>query len=138
MGGFEFVEHTADLGVVAHGGEFAEALAQVATGMFSVIAELDAVGPSETVQVSVNSSDREALVVDWLNELLYRYEADGFLPREFHVSVGSEETALEATCLGEPADPERHGLRPAVKAATYHGLKVSHDGEWRIDVVLDI
>ena len=138
MGGFEFVEHTADLGVVAHGEEFGEALAQIATGMFSVIVNLEAVAPRKPLKILVTSTDREALVVDWLNELLYRYEADGFLPKEFHVSVKSGGTALEATCLGEPADPERHHLRPAVKAATYHGLRVSDDGEWRIDVVLDI
>ena len=86
----------------------------------------------------VASSDREALAVDWLNDLLFRYEAEGFLPKEFEVSVDQTGTALEARCTGERADPARHRLGTAVKAATYHALKVSEGGECRVQVVLDI
>jgi SHS2 domain-containing protein len=88
--------------------------------------------------VSVSSSDTDALVVDWLNELLYRYEAEGFLPGDFHVSVDDGATSLTARCHGEPFDPERHGTLTAVKAATYHGLVVAHNHEWRIEVILDV
>lgn len=138
MGGFEFLEHTADLGVVGRGETLAEALAWAATGMFSAVADLAEVRPLQSVEVSVTSTDRDALAVDWLNELLYRYEAEGFLPRTFDVSVNGTGTALEARCLGEPADPVRHCLRSAVKAATFHGLEVAHNGEWRVQVILDI
>ena len=138
MGGFELFDHTADLGVEGRGDSLGEALAWTAMGMFSVIADLDAVKPREELRLSVAAVDRDALVVDWLNELLFRYEAEGFLPKELHVSVDEAETALEARCVGEQADPERHRLRPAVKAATYHGLQVEKDCEWRIRVVLDI
>ena len=138
MGSFELLEHTADLRVVGHGQDLAEALAWTATGMFSYIADLEAVERRETLRVSVSSTDQEALVVDWLNELLFRFEAEGFLPTEFHVSLAESGTALKAKCKGEPADWERHRIRAAVKAATYHRLQVSHDGEWHVQVVLDI
>ena len=138
MGGFELFDHTADLGLIARGEDLDEALAWLATGMFSVIADLDAVEPRESIVVSVTADDPEGLAVDWLNELLFRYEAEGFLPKEFHVSASEEGTSLEARCVGEPADPERHRTRASVKAATYHAVKVSHDGEWRIQVILDI
>ena len=138
VGGFELLEHTADLGVVGRGGDLAEALAWTATGMFSIIADLDTVASLETIHVSVDSADPEALAVDWLNELLFRFEAEGFLPKEFHMSVSETGTALEAWCVGEPVDPTRHRIRSSVKAATYHALDVSHDGEWRIRVILDI
>ena len=138
MGSFELFDHTADLGLVGRGEDLGEALAWLASGMFSVVANLEAVEPRETIRVSVNATDREALAVDWLNELLFRYEADGFLPKEFHVAIDAGETGLDADCVGEPADPQRHRLRSVVKAATYHGLQISHDGEWRIQVILDI
>ena len=138
MGGFELLEHTADVGVVASGETFAEALAWTAKGMFSVVADIDAVEPREFMEVSVASADREALVVDWLNELLYRYEAEGFLPKDFQISVDEAGNSLVALCVGEPVDPERHGMRTGVKAATYHGLEVSRDDQWRITVVLDV
>ena len=138
MGGFEYLEHTADVGVVARGDTMAEALSHLASGMFSVVADLDAVAARQTRSVSVASVDTESLAVDWLNELLFHFEASGFLPREFHVTAADGGTSLEARCVGEQADTERHHVRAAVKAATYHRLQVSHDGEWRIQVILDM
>ncbi len=138
MGGFELVEHTADVGVIATGATLAEALAWVAKGMFSVIVNLDKVEPREQIEVSVESADTHALVVDWLNELVYRHEAEGFVPCEFRVTVGDDRASLTATCEGEPVDPMRHGPLDVVKAATYHKLDVSHDDEWRIRVFLDV
>ena len=38
---FEILEHTADVGIVAHGGSLAELFANAATGMFAIMAELE-------------------------------------------------------------------------------------------------
>lgn len=138
MGTFELMEHTADVGVVATGDTLAEALAWVAKGVFSVIADMERVASRSVQEVSVTSSDRNALVVDWLNELLYRYEAEGFLAKDFQVAVDETETRLSARCAGEPFDPLHHDILTSIKAATYHELAVTHDGEWRIQVVLDV
>ena len=139
LGTFEFVEHTADLGVVGRGESQAEALTWLAKGMFSAIADLELVEPRGSIDVSVDSTDAETLSVDWLNELLFRYEGEGFLPKDFEVTVDRSGSALTARCIGEPADPERHQTHPTVKAATYHGVEVSYvASEWRIYVVLDI
>jgi SHS2 domain-containing protein len=140
-GTFELLEHTADVGIVAAGDTLGEALAWAAKGMFSVIADLDTVSPRESLEVSVKAADREALVVDWLNELLYRYEAEGFLPREFNVMVDDTGTSLRAECRGEPVDPQRHQILTSVKAATYHQLELAHPppaDQWRIQVILDV
>ena len=138
LGSYELLDHTADLMIVGRGASQGEALAWVATGMFSVIADLDSVQTRDTVRLTVASTDRETLVVDWLNELLFRYETEAFLAKEFDVTVDKAGTALEARCLGERADPDRHQTWPGIKAATYHALNVAHNGEWRIQVVLDI
>jgi len=137
-GSFALLEHTADVGIVAAGDSLGEALDWLAKGMFSVIVDLDTVAPRETREVEVASGDREALVVDWLNELLYRYEAEGFLPRDFSVAVDETGNNLSARCVGEPFDEERHVVLTSVKAATYHELELSHDNEWRIQVILDV
>ena len=138
MGGFELLDHTADVGVASTGSTLAGALGWLATGMFSIIVDTDGVTPRQSIQVSVESAGRETLAADWLNELLYRYEAEGFLSKEFCVTVNEEGTSLAASCHGEPYDPKRHTLGTAVKAATYHGLEASHDGQWRLRVILDV
>ena len=143
MGGFTLLEHTADVGVVATGQTLGDALAWVAKGMLSIIYDLDTVAPRDCLPVSVVSRDREALVVDWLNELLYQYEAAGFLTRECQVSLEEGDTRLQARCWGESLDPARHRILTVVKAATYHQLEVAHPSlpgkdQWRIQVILDV
>lgn len=135
---FTLIEHTADVGIVATGETFAEALSSVAEGMVSVLVEPEDTRCDEVLQVTVVSADREALVVDWLNELLYRFEAEAFLPQNFEVVVDEVGTTLRAVCRGERVDPERHNVLTCVKAATYHGLEVTDEGSWRIQVFLDV
>ena len=137
-GGFDIVGHTADVRVEATGDSLEGALAWLATGMFSTMANVEKVEPREKVSFRVSSSSVETLAVDWLNELLYLFEAEAFLPAEYAVDVGADAISLKAECTGERADPKRHELRPGVKAATYHDVIVSQDGSWRIRVVLDV
>ena len=137
MAGYQILDHTADVGIAASGNTLAEALAFLAEGMFALIADPETIGVSDSLEFCVSSTDEEALAVDWLNELLYRYEADGFLPKEFCICVEEEGKALTARCCGEKVDPQKR-VFTQVKAATYHGLEVSHNGEWRIQVVLDV
>ena len=72
------------------------------------------------------------------NELLYLHESDGFLATEFNLTFDREAVSVTGTCVGERVDPQRHTMGTAVKAATYHQLEVSGNGEWRIRVVLDV
>ena len=138
LGEYTILDHTADVGVLATGRDLASALSRAARGMFSVITALDLVEPRRALRVSVASADRETLVVDWLNELLYVHEAEGLLLSDFRVSVDRAGKSLEAECRGEAVDLDRHRMRLSVKAATYHDLEVWGNGEWRIRVVLDV
>ena len=138
MGSYEYLEHTADLGVIGHGKDMADALAWLAVGMFSSMIELESIVPRDTIELTVDSGDPESLAVDWLNELLFRFEADGFVPTKFDVTVSESNSSLEAKCIGETADPQKHRFLTAVKAATYHDLKVTHNDGWHFQVILDI
>ncbi len=138
MGGFTLLEHTADVGISATGDSLEEALAWLAAGMFSLIVDPDTVAPRHDRTVSVAARDREALKVDWLNELIYQFEATGFLLKERQISLNEGGTGLTARCRGEQADPARHHQLTVIKAATYHHLAVCHDSQWHIRVILDV
>ena len=86
----------------------------------------------------LTADDREALLVDWLNHLLYLFDLDGFLGRDFQVESLTPER-LEARVTGESFDPARHPSRTGVKAATFHQLSIVpvEDG-WQATVVLDL
>ena len=143
MGGYDILEHTADVGICAYGDSLEEALSWLATGMFSLIVDSSSVAPGHSQVVSLVSRDRETLAVDWLNELLYQYEATGFLIKECRIELtppnaGDASFKLEAHCCGEVFDTARHHILGVIKAATYHQLSVTQDSLWRVKVILDV
>lgn len=138
MGGFTFLEHTADVGIQAEGQDLKEAFAWAGMGMFAFIADLSTVEERERQEVEVTAPDREALLVTFLNELNFLFEARGFLFKRIEV-VELTDTRLRAIGWGEHLDRSRHRIQCLVKSATYHALSIrQQDGAWRIQVILDI
>ena len=135
---FEVIEHTADTGIRAFGATAAEAFENAAAGMFSLLAEPETVDDRLEFPVKVEAEDRETLLVEWLNELLYIYESNGVLLKRFLVERLSD-TALAGKAYGEAIATEKHELKTDIKAATYYQLRVARvDGGWVAEVVFDV
>jgi len=131
----ERVEHPGEVRLRLRAGTLGD-LAKVAA---QALAELElgqapgpALGPWREVVVS--GRDREAVLVHWLNELIYLAETERWVGVEFAVSRATE-TELQMRVRGVTVDeaPAR------VKAATFHGLRIAAvtDGV-EADVVLDV
>ena len=134
---FEILEHPADIGFRAFGTTLEELFANSAVAMLSIAGDPQAAEPREEYRISVESGDRDGLMVDWLNEVLYWYDGKGIALREFRVQLAGQR--IDAVASGEPRDPERHRARLIVKAVTYHQLRIDHrDGAWIAEVYLDI
>lgn len=119
---FEEIEHTADVGIRAHGKTASELFAAEAEGLFSLIADLSTVKPVGEVEVHLQADGLKDLMVRWLSELLFIHETQGLLLCAFEVQV--HRTSLDARCRGERIDKGRHELKLAIKAVTYHRLRV--------------
>ena len=133
---FKLIEHTADMGLVAYGHDLAEAFANAAYGLFSIMADLDRVQERESRQVELKEEDMEALLFEWLNYLLYVFDVERLLLKRFDMER-FDGSSLKATCHGEKYDPSRHQLKTGVKSATYHMMKV--DGEKnQVRVIFDV
>ena len=76
MGGFELLEHTADVGVRARGATLEEAFEQATLGLAEVLGGRRP-GPGDAVPVEVAAGDPGGLLVDWLNEVLWLHETRG-------------------------------------------------------------
>ncbi len=133
---FELVEHTADMGLKAYGRTLAEAFANAAYGMFSVIADLGGVRETESRRVELNEDDAESLLFEWLNSLLYYFDVEGLIFKRFDM-VEFGEKHLAADCWGEKYDASRHRLKLGVKSATYHLLEVNQEKN-RVQVIFDV
>ena len=124
------------MGLVAYGKSLAEAFANAAYGLFSLIVEPNKVKEKESRKVTVQAQDTEGLLFNWINELIYIFEVERLLFKSFDITEFTGQS-LEATCWGEKYDPSRHQLKTGVKSATYHMLKV--DGEKnRVQVIFDV
>ncbi len=132
--GYELLEHTADVGVRARGGTLEELFEQATLGVAEVLGAWRP-GAGRTVALTVEAADLGALLVDWLNEVLYlrevRYGSLGAVTVE---RVAAERaTGSVALTSGEPSGGTY------VKAATYHGLRVERSGGgWLAEVYLDV
>jgi len=135
---FEPIEHTADIGIVAHGKDMSEAFANAARGMFSVITRLSSIKESLSRRVMVKAPDRESLLVAWLDELIYLFDTEHLLFKRFQIEVAMDEKSLTAQCYGEKVDLARHKLKIAIKATTYHMLSVAKDDGYKVRVIFDI
>ena len=133
---FELIEHTADTGLIAYGSNLAEAFANAAYGLFSIITELNKVREVESRPVVVSAGDVEGLLFDWINNLIYIFDVEHLLFKRFNITVFTERNLI-ATCRGESYDPSRHRLKLGVKSATYHMLKVDRQKN-RVQVIFDI
>lgn len=84
--------------------------------------------------VTLQSTDRDALLVDWIDELIFRTERSGRIYVEFQFQRLTDKT-LGALIRG--AEPRE--LRTVVKAATFHGLHIKEDAYgFSCTVVVDV
>jgi SHS2 domain-containing protein len=135
---FEVTDHTADIGITAYGEDLAELMANAACGMLSLIAEPETVNCKLIRNIELEEVDAIALLVEWLNALLYELDVSRLLFKEFDIVV-SGETKLSATCRGEKLDMARHRLKREVKAATYHNLSIIKEkGIYSAGIIFDI
>ncbi|MFH1002597.1 MAG: archease [Chloroflexota bacterium] len=133
---FQFIEHTADTGLVAFGDSLAEAFANAAYGLFSIITDLRRVRSVVSRTVVVTADDAEGLLFEWLNHLLYLFDVEHLLLKSFDIRQFTG-TSLEAVCRGEPYQPGRHRLKMGVKSATYHQMEVDARNN-RVRVIFDV
>jgi len=138
--GFLFEEHTADVKFHAFGETLEEAFGNAAVALFETMLDTSCIRSAVDITVDIEAEDAEALLYDFLSELLFVFDADGLALSEFDVSIQhNEKWHLFAKCKGEPFDPSRHHSRTEVKAITFHELSVRRmDGGYELTVVLDI
>ena len=137
---FETFEHKADVGVRGLGKTREEAFEETAKAMFSIMCDLKKVKQKKEVDFVVMSSDLEALLVEFLNELLYHKDTKETMFSSFKIKISEtgNDYKLECKAKGEKTS-ENQGLKTEVKAASYSQLKVSEEKEkWLAQCIVDV
>jgi len=146
---YELRPHTADVAVAATGADLGETFAAVADGLAA--ATCDAIPDTgERFSLTVRAEGLEALLFDYLDQLIYERDVRGVLPvdNEATVREAGEEWVIEASARGVPFSDV---TARDVKAVTYSEMRVEKrdeprfsddrpktDGGWEAYVVLDV
>jgi SHS2 domain-containing protein len=141
-GKFEFLEHTADVYIAAHGKTMEEAFENAALAMFEVMTDTEKVSPDVEDSVEVEAEDEFALLYSWLEALLVKFETKNMLYSKFKISSIDETDEvfrIKAKVWGEKFSAEKHTQKVGVKAATYHRMEIIKDiDNVRLEFILDI
>ncbi|HVP40763.1 MAG TPA: archease [Candidatus Krumholzibacteriaceae bacterium] len=139
---FEFLEHTADVYIVAYGATLEEAFENAALATFEVMTDVRKIAHKIEDTVKVEASDEQALLYSWLEQLLVNFETKGNLYSDFRISK-IEKTKdgfmFTARIRGEPFNPAKHPQKVGIKAVTYHRMEIDKKpGRVSVKFILDI
>ena len=135
---YKFINHTADVGIKVWGESLESLLENAAYSMFDILTELDKVKAKESLGVEIEGKRTDELLADWLRNLLYKFNGEGYLLREFNIEEISKK-GLKAKVRGEKLDLSRHTLKTEIKAVTYHQLEVKKTAKgWEAQIIFDV
>ncbi len=137
-----FFEHTADVEFETLGKSMEEAFEKAALAMQSVMTDLAKVEAKVQREIEAEGEDLESLLYDFLEKILILNDSENLVFSKVKVLEISEESGklrLKANLWGEEFNPEKHESWTAIKAVTYHNMKVGKRGDkFFVHVVLDI
>jgi SHS2 domain-containing protein len=141
-GKFEFLEHTADVYIRSHGKTMEEAYENAALAMFEVMTDTDKIAQMQEETLEVEAEDQYALLYNWLEALLVKFETENMLYSKFQITNWEEtdETfKFKAKIWGEKFDPQKHPQKVGVKAVTYHRMVIIRERDRVVlEFILDI
>jgi SHS2 domain-containing protein len=109
--------------------------------MFSAMFDPSSIDPAVKKTILLEANDLPTLMHDYLSEVLFLFETECLVFRDFIVSVEKKGAVykLSSVLSGEKFNKKKHIVLTDIKAVTYHDLKVEKKGgQWVAEVLCDI
>lgn len=159
---YRFLDHTADVGAEIEAPTVEALFAEAAAAFTDTVTVREEVRAEVERRVEVAAEGLDELMVEWLGELLFRFETEGLLVAEAAVEIDSPQSGrtqsgwhlskpnggrgcqggwhLAAVLRGEVYEPQRHPIKVLIKAVTFHQLEVreTEGGGWFARVIFDV
>lgn len=141
--GFIYEDHTADVQARCWGKSLEEAFNQTAYSLMATITpNLKKISAKVEKKIRIEAEDNEALLFDFLSELLYIFDVEELVFNNIIVQIikESEELyVLNALLSGEKFDKSKHEIGVEVKAITYSFMEITESkNKVEISIVFDI
>jgi len=140
---FKFLEELAiaDVAFEAYGKNLGEAFGNAALATFEVQTDTKKVKAKVSKNVKIEAENKEALLFDWLSELLYLRDVKSMFFSKFDVKISEKNKrfVLIAKAYGEKINRKKHELKTEVKAVSYQLMQIEEKtGKCRVRVILDV
>jgi SHS2 domain-containing protein len=133
---FEELPHTADVKIRAHAPSLEAIFSDAFDALMLVMYGENRRGGIRR-ELNVRSTDNEALLKDFLSEVLFVSEVKGLVFT--HADIRINDGTLHAVLDGETFDPARHSGGSEVKGISYSGLSILHDTNgYMLDIIFDV
>ena len=141
--GFIYEDHTADVQARCWGRSLEEAFNQTAYSLMATITpDLKRISSNIDKKIKIEAEDKEALLFDFLSELLYIFDVDELVFNTIKVQIIKESEdlfVLNALLRGEKFDVTKHEIGVEVKAITYSFMEITESkNKVEISIVFDI
>lgn len=124
-GGFEYLDHTADVQIHAWGRDMREAFGAAAVGMFGYMVEMEEFGVELERAMSATGHDWQSMFFAWLDECLYVFHTEQLVMTRVVVeSIDTETWTVRASVRGGLFDATRDKQGTEVKAITYSNMQI--------------
>lgn len=135
---YKIIEHTADVGIKVYAEDIKQLFEMAALGMFDVITDIKKINSIIKKEVKIQSDSTNDLLVDWLNELVFKFDVNKILFGKVDIEKISS-TYLSAKIYGEKYDPDKHNIKTGIKAVTYHSLDIKKQNKvWNVQIIFDV
>ncbi len=131
--GYRERQHTADWELEVWALDLSGLFEQAARGMYALAGVDLGSGSGQKRQFVLEAVDKESLIVQFLEELLYILSMEWLAFDEFHLEVN--ETQLQANLVGTKVE----SLQKEIKAVTFHNIHIEQDRDrFVVRIVFDV
>jgi SHS2 domain-containing protein len=135
MDNYKIIDHEADVGFEIYGKTLEDLYKNAVEALFSLIVEPGKMKPEKGKRI--NLKDDQGLLIVFLNELLYLWDTEGFIPKDLSLKI--ENKKLTGTVIGGIYDPSRDKIKTEVKAVTYHKFSIEEKNDiLKATVIVDV
>jgi SHS2 domain-containing protein len=135
---YRVFDHTADLGIEVSGQTPEALFDHAALALFDLMVDAAGIPSTQCRNLVIEGSDRADLFVNFLREILYLFNGDGYVLTACRVS-SIDEGRLTAEIRCGQYDARKHRVKKEIKAVTYHQAAVRKTAQgWQGRVIFDV
>lgn len=140
-GGWEYLDHTADVQVHSWGSDIREAFGSAIVGMFAYMVDIEEISDDLEMDIVADGHDMYSMLFNIMDECLYVFHTESFVMKHVvFTAFDTDNYRVSATARGGKFDATRHSQGTEIKAITYSNMQIVPDNKGKAEtfVIVDI